>query len=231
MAYSKQDLLGHLATNAWFASLAQSERQALVDAGEVVTLRAGEMLYRKGDVGTSFLGVIAGAFKVSTLGEDGREGILAVMEPGNWFGEASLLDGLPRPHDVTAIGDSLVFVIGAPVFERLMRRPAFARAVGALLCSRVRALYGLVEDAMLRSTRTRIARRLLSLARGDTTMAADARGRVSVSQEALAMMLGITRQTLSKELKELVHGGVLTLGYGRIDILSLPELEKRAARS
>jgi CRP-like cAMP-binding protein len=89
----------------------------------------------------------------------------------------------------------------------------------------------LVEDAMLRSTRTRIARRLLSLARGDTTMAADARARVSVSQEALAMMLGITRQTLSKELKELVHGGVLTLGYGRIDILSLLELEKRAARS
>ena len=45
------------------------------------------------------------------------------------------------------------------------------------------------------------------------------------------MMLGITRQTLSKGVEELVHGGVLTLGYGRIDILSLPELEKRAARS
>jgi CRP-like cAMP-binding protein len=231
MAYSKQDLLGHLATNAWFASLAQSERQALVDAGEVVTLRAGEMLYRKGDVGTSFLGVIAGAFKVSTLGEDGREGILAVMEPGNWFGEASLLDGLPRPHDVTAIEPSTVLVVGAPAFERLMRRPAFARALGALLCSRVRALYGLVEDAMLRSTRTRVARRLLSLARGDTTLAADARASVTVSQEALAMMLGITRQTLSRELKMLAHDGVLTLGYGRIEILMPHELEQRAARA
>jgi len=231
MAYSKQDLLVLFANHAWFAALAPVERQALVDAGEVVALRTGDMLYRKGDVGTSFLGVIAGAFKVSTLGEDGREGILAVMEPGNWFGESSLLDGLPRPHDVTAIEPSTVLVVGAPAFERLMRRPAFARALGALLCSRVRALYGLVEDAMLRSTRTRIARRLLSLARGDVTMALDARARVSVSQEALAMMLGITRQTLSKELKALVHGGVITLGYGRIDILSLPELEQRAARS
>jgi CRP-like cAMP-binding protein len=153
------------------------------------------------------------------------------MEPGNWFGEASLLDGLPRPHDVTAIEPSSVLVIGAPAFERLMRRTAFARALGALLCSRVRALYGLVEDAMLRSTSTRIARRLLSLARGDTTMAADARSRVGVSQEALAMMLGITRQTLSKELKVLARDGVLALGYGRIEVLLPLELEKRAARA
>lgn len=231
MAHSKQDLMGLFAAHAWFAALAPAERQALVDAGEVVALRTGDMLYRKGDVGSCFFGVIAGAFKVSTLGEDGREGILAVMEPGNWFGEASLLDGLPRPHDVTAIEPSAVLVVGAASFERLMRRPAFARAIGALLCSRVRALYGLVEDAMLRSTRTRIARRLLSLARGDATMAVDVRARVSVSQEALAMMLGITRQTLSKELKALVQGGAITLGYGRIDILSVPELEQRAARS
>lgn len=231
MAYSKPDLLELFAAHPWFAALPLADRKALVDAGDVVALRSGDMLYRKGDVGTSFLGVIEGAFKVSTLGEDGREGILAVMEPGNWFGEASLLDGLPRPHDVTAIEPSTVLVVGAPTFERLMRRPAFARALGALLCSRVRALYGLVEDAMLRSTRTRIARRLLSLARGDTTMAVDARSQVSVSQEALAMMLGITRQTLSKELKVLVGDGVLALGYGRIEVLMPQELERRAARA
>jgi CRP-like cAMP-binding protein len=82
---------------------------------------------------------------------------------------------------------------------------------------------------MLRSTRTRIARRLLSLSRGDATMASDARASVTVSQEALAMMLGITRQTLSKELKVLVRDGVLSLGYGRIEIVSMPELELRGA--
>ena len=52
---------------------------------------------------------------------------------------------------------------------------------------------------------------------------------MTVSQEALAMMLGITRQTLSKELKVLARDGVLSLGYGRIDILSVPELDKRGA--
>jgi CRP/FNR family cyclic AMP-dependent transcriptional regulator len=229
--YPKSDLLEALSINTWFAALPLAERKAMVRAGEVLTFRAGEMLYRKGDAGASFVGLVEGAFKVSTLGEDGREAILAVMEPGNWFGESSLLDGLPRPHDVTAIHDSTVLAIGVTEFERLMRRPAFARALGALLCSRVRVLYSLVEDAMLRSTRTRtrIARRLLALARGDATMAVDARARVTVSQEALAMMLGITRQTLSKELKVLARDGVLSLGYGRIDILSVPELDKRGA--
>jgi CRP/FNR family cyclic AMP-dependent transcriptional regulator len=60
-------------------------------------------------------------------------------------------------------------------------------------------------------------------------MASDARLRVGVSQEALAMMLGITRQTLSKELKALVEAGVLNLGYGQIDIVSLKGLERRCA--
>jgi CRP-like cAMP-binding protein len=229
--HSKSNLLELFSVNPWFAALPLTERRAMLDAGEVATLRAGEVLYRKGDAGTSFIGVLSGGFKVSTVGEDGREAILSVVEPGNWFGEASLLDGLPRPHDATAMADTTALSIAAPAFEQLMLRPAFARALAALLCNRVRALYGLVEDAMLRSTRTRITRRLLWLARGDATMATAARAELVVSQEALAMMLGITRQTLSKELKVLVRDGVLSLGYGRIDIVQMSELERRAARA
>ena len=229
MQTSKDDLLVTLSRNPWFGALPLAERKAMLGAADRVPVRAGEMLYRKGDPVGGFIGVVHGAFKVSTVGEDGREGILSVVEAGNWFGEASLIDGLPRPHDVTAVQPSLVLVINPPAFNRLMQRSTFARAIGRLLCARVRALYGLVEDAMLRSTRTRIARRLLALSRGDATMASDARASVAVSQEALAMMLGITRQTLSKELKVLARTGVLTLGYGRIDIVSLAELEMLGA--
>jgi CRP-like cAMP-binding protein len=148
--------------------------------------------------------------------------MMSMMVAGNWFGEAALLDGLPRPHDATAVQACEVLVIQPPAFDRLMQRTAFARAIGRLLCGRVRVLYGLVEDAMLRATRTRVAR-------GDATLSQDARASVVVSQEALAMMLGITRKTLSKELKVLARAGVLTLGYGRIEIVSLDELERRGA--
>jgi CRP/FNR family cyclic AMP-dependent transcriptional regulator len=225
MPYSKDQLLLTFSINPWFGSIPLAERKLMLAAADLQQVRAGEMLYRKGDPAGGFYGVVQGGFKVSTLMEDGREGILSVVEAGNWFGEASLMDGLPRPHDATAVQPSVVLVVSQAAFNRLMQRGVFARAIAGLLGGRLRVLYGLVEDSMLRSTRTRIARRLLTLARGDATMSSDARASVTVSQEALAMMLGITRQTLSKELKVLAHAGVLSLGYGRIEIVSLPDLE------
>jgi CRP-like cAMP-binding protein len=229
VSLSKFELVEAMSRNPWFGGLPLSEREAVLAVAEEVMLAAGEMLYRKGDVAGAFFGLLSGAFKVSTLGEDGREGILALVEAGNWFGESSLLDGLPRPHNVTAMQACTVLVISPVEFDRLMGRNVFARAMAGLVCMRVRALYGLVEDSMLRSTSARIARRLLALSRGDATMAPTARSSVEVSQEALAMMLGITRQTLSKELKVLVCAGVLALGYGRIDIVLPAQLELRCA--
>ena len=66
--YPKSDLLEALSINTWFAALPLAERKAMVRAGEVTTFRAGEMLYRKGDAGASFVGLVEGAFKVSHAG-------------------------------------------------------------------------------------------------------------------------------------------------------------------
>jgi CRP/FNR family transcriptional regulator, cyclic AMP receptor protein len=77
-----------------------------------------------------------------------------------------------------------------------------------------------VEDATLHSTRARVARRLLLLASGDVSTWPESRQNVSVSQDTLAMMLGITRQTLSLELKVLAEKGAIALRYGRIEICS-----------
>jgi CRP/FNR family cyclic AMP-dependent transcriptional regulator len=89
----------------------------------------------------------------------------------------------------------------------------------------VRSLYGMLEDAALRSTRARVARRLRLLAHGDATQALKARPVVPVSQEALAMMLGISRQTLSVELKAMVAQGAIALRYRCIEIVSAARLE------
>lgn len=218
-----------MSANPWFAGLPLADRRALLAACERQRLAPGEMLFRQGDAVArgqgAFYGVLAGGIKASSLREDGKEAILVVLEPGNWFGEISLLDGLPRTHDATAIADSEVLVLPRAAFDRLMRRPAFAQAVCRMLAARVRSLYGMVEDATLRSTRARVARRLLLLARGDATQAHEPRPVVPVSQEALAMMLGLSRQTLSKELQAMVRAGAVGLGYGRIEIRSVEKLQ------
>jgi CRP-like cAMP-binding protein len=235
MTSSTAELLQSLSANPWFGALPLAERRAVIVASDRVKLRPGEMLFRQGDAvparGGAFYGLVSGSIKASSLREDGKEAILVVLEAGNWFGEISLIDQQPRTHDATALGEAEVLALPRAAFDALMKRPAFSHAICRMLAARVRSLYGMVEDATLRSTRARVARRLLLLARGDATQAADARPVVPVSQEQLAMMLGITRQTLSKELKALVAGRAIQLGYGRIEIASSARLEELSSRA
>ena len=216
--------------NPWFAALPLVDRRAVLAACERQRLATGEMLFRQGDAVPpgqgAFYGVVSGGIKASSLREDGKEAILVVLEAGNWFGELSLIDRQPRTHDATAVGDCEVLALPRAAFDRMMKRPAFALGVCRMLAGRVRSLYGMVEDATLRSTRARVARRLLLLARGDATQAREPRPVVPVSQEALAMMLGVSRQTLSKALQVLAQQGAIALGYGRIEIASVGKLEQ-----
>ena len=219
-----------MSANGWFGQLPPADRRAVLAASELQRLAAGEMLFRQGDevpTGSGcFYGVVSGGIKASSLRADGKEAILVVLEAGNWFGEISLIDGQPRTHDATGVGEAELLALPRDAFDTLMKRPGFALAVCQLLAGRVRGLYGLVEDATLRSTRARVARRLLLLARGGASMERTPRPVVPVSQEALAMMLGISRQTLSKELQGLVQAGAVVLGYGKIEIASAGELER-----
>lgn len=228
MGHSKAELLKKMSTNPWFGNLPLVERRAMLAVVSVRSWAEGEVVYRKGEFSGGFYGLLTGLLRVSASGEDGREGILSMLEPGNWFGETSLLDGHARPHDVTAVQASEILVIAPQDFNGLMRRLGFAHGIAALLSARVRGLFGLVEDAMLRSTRTRVARRLMTLACGDATMSPQARSGVQVSHEELAMMLGVTRQTLAKELKYFLEVGALELGYGRIDLLDTSLLQREA---
>lgn len=218
--------------NPWFAGIPRGNREALLSAAEPLHLRPGAMLFRKGDPvgapGSGFFGLAAGALKTSTLRGDGREAILGILEPGNWFGEVSLIDGAPRTHDAIAIGMSTVLVVSPAVFQRQMRDAVFANAIAQLLATRVRALYGMIEDSALRGLRARVASRLILLARGGPTLLPQARNSIALSQEMMAMMLGISRQTLSIELNALVRDGVIALGYRRIDIVSMEALQAAA---
>lgn len=228
---NESDLVAALSVNPWYCALAPSQRRAMVQQSELVRLRPGEMLFRQGDPPGGFYALVGGTLKASSVREDGREAILAVLETGTWFGEISLIDNLPRTHDATAIGQVAVLALPRPAFDRLMQDADFARAIAAMLAARVRLLYGMVEDATLRSTRARVARRLLLLARGDAAMDPSMRPRVPVSQEGLAMMLGITRQTLSRELGKMVQQQLVLLGYGYIEIVSEDGLRQLTHRA
>lgn len=213
-----------LLRDPWFAALDAHAQCELLAASTPLHLRHGEYAFRQGDVSTGFYGLASGVVRVSTLSESGREAVLAVLPAGHWFGEASALDGLPRTHDVAAWGDVQLLLVGPEAFERLMARSGFAHAIALLQARYMRAVFAMLEDATLRSTRARIVRRLQRLARGDTASATDGRTTIRITHDTLAMMIGITRQTLALELKAMVRAGALRTGYGRIEIVCMKRL-------
>lgn len=221
------------AANPWFASLPPELAQALLAQARPRSLARGERLFQQGDVvkGTAgaFFGLASGRIKMSILDAQGGEAILTVIEPGNWFGEVPVLENLPRALSAQAIDDSELLQLNAISFLALMEQASFAQAIARLLANRLRLVYEFVGIQALRTMRERIAARLLALARGDLTQAGQERTRLSTSQESLAMMLGISRPSLNKELQPLAAAGVIALRYGGIEILDASRLMAIAA--
>lgn len=208
----------------WFDSLDPESRVILLGEGDQISVSARDFVIRKGDMPNGFYGVIEGVLAASAVIEDGQQTIFGLLEPGDWFGEASSIDGLPRSNDIHALKSAQLLHIGPPVFECLMRSAAFARAMAVLQSARTRTMYSFFEDTALQTTRVRVARRLLKLAQGDAPTVPRSHRVVHVTHETLSMMLGLTRQTLSLELKALAAAGAISLSYGRIVIESEPIL-------
>ncbi len=219
--------------NPWFAKLDAAHQKALCDNLDRVTLVDQQPLVTNGmRVGrrqTGFTVLLSGSLKVSSINAAGREAILSLVHPGQWFGELSLLDRQPANRDICSLGDSQVGLVPAQVFDDLMQHPAFAKHVNDLVCARTRMLMSLLEDFSLRSARARSARRLLLLAHGDDLRHGQTHHELKVSHDALAAMLGMTRQTLSTQLSALSKVGAIAQGYGRILIVSMVVLMAEAS--
>jgi CRP-like cAMP-binding protein len=224
MADSPDDLLRQFSSDSWFGSIDVETRRAMVSHSRSKVLQPGEFVYRQGDRPDGIYGIVSGALKISTLRDDGKEAVLTVLEPGDWFGEVSCIDGKPRPHDTVAVVPSKLMHLRLHHVNKLMEGDRFLRAMAALQSMRLRGAFALLEDAMLKSTRARIARRLRRLARDDAAEESTQRRTIAITQDRLATVLGITRQTLALELKAMVSEGAISLGYGRIAIASLDKL-------
>lgn len=219
--------------NPWFARLPEAQAGALLAATRSVRLVQGEVLYLQGDrtsgVQDGLWGVVRGAVRLSVMHADGNEAIVTMAEAGNWFGETALLAELPRSATATAHEDTELLAVSAERFAVLMQDVVFANAMARLEAERLHAAFGLVADMAMHSTRTRLARRLLMMAHGDLTQAANARTTITASQDQIAMMLGVGRTTLNRELQALAGTGVIALRYGQIELLDLDALRAAAA--
>ena len=213
--------------SSWLKGLPDEIVQAAADAAEIVQLPDGHCLFRRGDKPLAFYGVVAGAVRFIRVNDAGKEMILDVAAPGSFFGEISILGDKTRGYDALCSGGTRLLVLSADAFRTLFEtHAAFRWHAVRKLCTRINIYYDSLEDAFLLKMPARIAKRIVALARAQKGR--QATGELvldaGLSQENLASMLGISRQSLSKQLMEWKEHQWIDIRYGRIVIFNLEAL-------
>jgi CRP-like cAMP-binding protein len=168
--------------------------------------------------------VLDGLMRIGAASSAGKEALLAVIEPVNWFGEIALFDNRPRTHDAYAERDSELFHVPRAALAVLLERtPAYWHLFGLLLTQKLRLAFDAIEETALLPAAQRVARRLLLMAGGYGEPGA-LRRVLKVPQEDLALMLALSRQTINQVLKQFETQGALKLGYAEIEITDVQKL-------
>lgn len=211
--------------------LPQDVQDRLLDVAHRRTLAPGDSLFLKGSSPDALFGVVRGALRVSVVAANGREAVIAMLEAGHWFGEVSLLVGQERVYDTYAVESTDMAVVSAHDFHHLIAtRPEVHMAFTKLVCQRLRQALVWIDDAILMPLPVRLAHRLLTLdARADSA-AADGSRVLGVSQEDLAFMLGVSRQSVNRQLKIWEEQGALRVDYRRIVLLDRAQLQRQVAQ-
>jgi CRP-like cAMP-binding protein len=206
--------------NDWFGDLPTEVTAQLRALSVIRHFRDGELLHAKGDPPDGLYSVISGRVRISTVGGDGKEILVGAFEPGSWWGEISLFDGLPRTHDAHAVGDTDILLLPQDRFHALLQsQPQLYPHFVKMLCSKLRLAFSHIEDVTLLPLPERLAKRLLLLADiyGEDTPAGR-RIALHLPQEDLGQMLGASRQSVSKALKGFEAKGWIALEYGQVTI-------------
>jgi CRP/FNR family cyclic AMP-dependent transcriptional regulator len=190
------------------------------------TLKRGATICSKGDPGNSMIAVITGTVKISITSAGGRSAILNLIGPGEIFGEMSVLDGQPRSADATANTNCEIFVIDRREFLPFLRgQPALAMKFIELLCTRIRWTSDQVEQVILQNLPGRLASALIRLTEKHKLSPA---GRtIAITQQEISEMVGMTRESINKQLRawaarkwvRLEHGAIIVLNPGPLQAL------------
>ena len=217
---------------SWFSKLSPGLRDGILSRASVRRLSDGTMLTARGAPPEEWCGVAQGAVRVSTVSLAGKQVTLTYVEPGTWFGDISLFDGLPRTHDANAHGETTLLVVRKADFKELLtQHTELYEALLRLNCRRLRLLFDVVEDLNTRPLSSRLAKQILLLARSyGVAQGEEIRIGLQLAQEDLAQLLGASRQRVNQELKGFERDGAVRIEPTRLVVLSKDKLLAIAGR-
>jgi CRP-like cAMP-binding protein len=222
----------HIETGPWFAKLSTALQQAILSRAVVRRLADGVPMAARGTPAEEWVGVARGAVRISTVSLAGKQVSLTYCEPGTWFGDIALFDGLPRTHDAHAHGDTTLLVVRKPDFKELLAQHVeLYDALLRLNCRRLRLMFNQFEELNTLPLQARLARQLLLLAKSyGIPQGEEIRIGLQLAQEDLAQLLGASRQRVNQELKGFERDGILRVEPTRLVVLSRERLLEIAER-
>jgi len=213
-----------------FGSLIPEEIESLAALLRRRSIKKGDILFQKGDEGTALYAILRGCIKIIVTTPVGDKITVAILNDGDFFGEMALLDGMPRSADAVALEETQLAVLDRNDFLMFLSQHEHAvRAILRTLSIRLRKTDDLLSEICFLSLSARLAKRLLELAHGESADRED----VSIltmrmTQKELSNLLGVSRESVNKELKTLRDKGIVSTARSKIVILDQERLKKRA---
>jgi CRP/FNR family transcriptional regulator, cyclic AMP receptor protein len=215
-----QALLGSIPL---FAGLSPEQLSKVQALAKVRTYAAREVVVAQGEPARALFAIVRGRLKVVSSGPDGRDTVLGIMAEQEVFGEVALLDGGVRSATCTAIEPCELLEVDREQFMELLEQsPGIAVKLLQVLAVRLRRLSQRSEDAAFLDVPSRLARSLLDLAtRFGERKSTPAEGiciMLKLSQQELGDLVGATRESVNKHLRDWDRRGILELEAGRVTI-------------
>lgn len=211
----------------FFNNLQQEDAAEL--AGRLIPRRfgAGQVIFHLGDPGGLLYIISRGKVKISYTTPEGQEVVLAILGPGEFFGELALLDDSPRSATAEALEPTEAWTLHRDDFiHYISENPAFALHVLQTLAQHIRRLNAQLADIFFLDLPGRLARTLLNLAgqHGRTTEDGTLID-LSLTQTDLAEMTGATRVSINKALGRFRRSGWITISGRRVTLIDKQALQ------
>lgn len=213
-----------------FSGLDDEAATSLGSSLSETRFRRGEVLFREGDTGDRLYVMTDGKVKLGRTSPDGRENLLAILGPGQMFGELSLFDPGPRSATATAVTDGALRTLGHDeLLSWLTDRPSVAEGLLHQLAARLRRTNDVVADLVFSDVPGRVAKALLDLStRFGRTADDGVHVHHDLTQEELAQLVGASRETVNKALADFAMRGWLRLEPRSVVLIDLERLRRRS---
>ncbi|HLF20233.1 MAG TPA: Crp/Fnr family transcriptional regulator, partial [Bacteroidota bacterium] len=221
--------IGFLRNVPIFSDLEDKDLLRIVKLGVRQKYKKGNIVVLEQESGAALFVIITGKVKVVRTDEDGREVILSMFGPGEFFGEMSLLDGLARSASVVATVKSELFMIHRRDFLQLLEEyPQVAISLLAELAMRLRKADMQIKSLSLKDAAGRVANVLLMLS---DDLGVFRKGKVEIEdlplQQDIANMAGTSRETVSRMIHHFIRNGEVDLKGNKLTINEYESFRKK----